>query len=99
MRVMESTEITTNAHPTSARRSHVSLRNVVESQQFTVPLLMELFDGVPLEQTSYGRRGINSERVVYFADVGYVGNARRFDMGELVAGVLAGADVAGAGSS
>jgi selenocysteine lyase/cysteine desulfurase len=39
-------------------------------------------NGIPLEQTSYGRRGINSEREVYFADVGYVGNARRFDMGE-----------------
>jgi len=39
-------------------------------------------NGVPLEQTSYGRRGINSEREVYFADVGYVANARRFDMGE-----------------
>jgi selenocysteine lyase/cysteine desulfurase len=39
-------------------------------------------DGVPLEQTSYGRRNINSERDVYFADVGYVSDARRFDMGE-----------------
>jgi selenocysteine lyase/cysteine desulfurase len=39
-------------------------------------------DGVPLEQTSYGRRNVNSDRDVYFADVGYVGNARRFDMGE-----------------
>jgi selenocysteine lyase/cysteine desulfurase len=39
-------------------------------------------NGVPLEQTSYGRRGINSEREVYFADVGYVANAHRFDMGE-----------------
>jgi selenocysteine lyase/cysteine desulfurase len=27
-------------------------------------------NGIPLEQTSYGRRGINSEREVYFADVG-----------------------------
>jgi selenocysteine lyase/cysteine desulfurase len=39
-------------------------------------------NGVPLEQTSYGRRNINSEREVYFADVDYVTNARRFDMGE-----------------
>jgi selenocysteine lyase/cysteine desulfurase len=39
-------------------------------------------NGVPLEQTSYGRRGINSERDVYFADTGYVAGARRFDMGE-----------------
>jgi selenocysteine lyase/cysteine desulfurase len=39
-------------------------------------------DGIPLEQTSYGRRNVNSERDIYFADVGYVPNARRFDMGE-----------------
>jgi selenocysteine lyase/cysteine desulfurase len=39
-------------------------------------------NGIPLEQTSYGRRGINSEREVYFADVDYVASARRFDMGE-----------------
>jgi selenocysteine lyase/cysteine desulfurase len=39
-------------------------------------------DGIPLEQTAYGRRNINSERAVYFADVTYVPNARRFDMGE-----------------
>lgn len=39
-------------------------------------------DGIPLEQTAYGRRNINSEREVYFADVSYVTNARRFDMGE-----------------
>jgi selenocysteine lyase/cysteine desulfurase len=39
-------------------------------------------DGVPLEQTSYGRRGISSERATYFADVEFVAGARRFDMGE-----------------
>jgi len=39
-------------------------------------------NGIPLEQTAYGRRGIHSERDVYFADTGYVANARRFDMGE-----------------
>ena len=39
-------------------------------------------DGVPLEQTSYGRRAINSEREVYYRDVEFVGGARRFDMGE-----------------
>jgi selenocysteine lyase/cysteine desulfurase len=39
-------------------------------------------DGVPLEQTSYGRRGISSERTTYFADVEFVAGARRFDMGE-----------------
>jgi selenocysteine lyase/cysteine desulfurase len=39
-------------------------------------------DGVPLEQTSYGRRAINSERETYYHDIEYVGSARRFDMGE-----------------
>ncbi len=38
--------------------------------------------GVPLEQTSYGRRAVRSEQDVYFADTGYVADARRFDMGE-----------------
>ncbi len=37
---------------------------------------------VPLEQTSAGRRGVNSEADRYFKDLDYVGNARRFDMGE-----------------
>jgi selenocysteine lyase/cysteine desulfurase len=39
-------------------------------------------DGVPLEQTSFGRRGVRSDAEVYFADTGYVASARRFDMGE-----------------
>jgi selenocysteine lyase/cysteine desulfurase len=39
-------------------------------------------NGVPLEQTSYGRREINSERAPYFRNVEYVSGARRFDMGE-----------------
>jgi selenocysteine lyase/cysteine desulfurase len=39
-------------------------------------------DGVPLEQTSYGRRGINSERETYYRDVEFVPGGRRFDMGE-----------------
>jgi len=39
-------------------------------------------NGVPLEQTSAGRRDVNSENPVYFGDLGYVGNARRYDMGE-----------------
>jgi selenocysteine lyase/cysteine desulfurase len=39
-------------------------------------------DGVPLEQTSYGRRAVAAERVPYFADTAYVAGARRFDMGE-----------------
>jgi selenocysteine lyase/cysteine desulfurase len=38
--------------------------------------------GIPLEQTSYGRRAVQSEKKVYFADTNYVGDARRFDMGE-----------------
>ena len=39
-------------------------------------------DGVPLEQTSYGRRAVRAEQDVYFTDTSYVGDARRFDMGE-----------------
>ena len=39
-------------------------------------------DGVPLEQTSYGRRAINSEQKNYYRDVEFVTGARRFDMGE-----------------
>ena len=39
-------------------------------------------DGVPLEQTSFGRRGVRSDAEVYFADTCYVASARRFDMGE-----------------
>jgi selenocysteine lyase/cysteine desulfurase len=38
--------------------------------------------GVPLEQTSYGRRGVSSDRVPYLADTRFVQGARRFDMGE-----------------
>ena len=39
-------------------------------------------DGIPLEQTSYGRRAVRSEHDVYLADTRYVADARRFDMGE-----------------
>ncbi len=39
-------------------------------------------DGIPLEQTSYGRRGVRADSEVYFADVSYISDARRFDMGE-----------------
>ena len=39
-------------------------------------------DGVPLEQTSYGRRAISSEHERYYRDLEFVGGARRFDMGE-----------------
>ena len=38
--------------------------------------------GVPLEQTSAGRRDVRAENNVYFADLRYVSDARRFDMGE-----------------
>jgi len=38
--------------------------------------------GMPLEQTSYGRRAVRAEQEVYFTDLDYVGDARRFDMGE-----------------
>ncbi len=39
-------------------------------------------DGVPLEQTSYGRRAVAAEVVPYMKDTAYVAGARRFDMGE-----------------
>src|SRR6202158_386169 len=39
-------------------------------------------DGVPLEQTSYGRRAITSEPEIYYRDTAFVSGARRFDMGE-----------------
>jgi selenocysteine lyase/cysteine desulfurase len=38
--------------------------------------------GVPLEQTSYGRRAVRAEQDLYFTDTGYVDDAQRFDMGE-----------------
>jgi selenocysteine lyase/cysteine desulfurase len=39
-------------------------------------------DGVPLEQTGFGRRAIASDRVPYMRDTAYTAGARRFDMGE-----------------
>ena len=39
-------------------------------------------EGIPLEQTAPGRRDVRAENDVYFADLSYVGDARRFDMGE-----------------
>jgi len=39
-------------------------------------------NGVPLEQTSYGRRAVSAQHVPYFTDTAYVDGARRFDMGE-----------------
>ena len=38
--------------------------------------------GIPLEQISAGRRNVRAENAVYFTDLGYVADARRFDMGE-----------------
>ena len=38
--------------------------------------------GIPLEQTSAGRCNVRAENAVYFTDLNYVGDARRFDMGE-----------------
>mgnify|MGYP003671518661 CR=1 FL=1 len=38
--------------------------------------------GVPLEQTSYGRKRVRAEDAQYFTDLDYVEGARRFDMGE-----------------
>src|SRR5882762_6256456 len=38
--------------------------------------------GIPLEQTAAGRRDVRAENAVYFTDLDYVGDARRFDMGE-----------------
>jgi selenocysteine lyase/cysteine desulfurase len=40
-------------------------------------------DGVPLEQTAFGRRAVAAERQPpYLGDLAYVSGARRFDMGE-----------------
>lgn len=39
-------------------------------------------NGVPIEQTAYGRRRVNAEEATYFADTNFVSGARRFDMGE-----------------
>ena len=38
--------------------------------------------GIPLEQTSFGRRSVRAEQDIYFADTRHVADARRFDMGE-----------------
>ncbi len=39
-------------------------------------------DAVPLEQTMSGRKRVRAEDPVYFTDLDYVPDARRFDMGE-----------------
>jgi len=38
--------------------------------------------GVPLEQTAFGRRDVKAENAVYFTDTRYMPDARRYDMGE-----------------
>ncbi|MBK1657388.1 aminotransferase class V-fold PLP-dependent enzyme [Paracraurococcus ruber] len=38
--------------------------------------------GVPLEQTSYGRKSVAAEHAPYFADLAFAEGAKRFDMGE-----------------
>jgi selenocysteine lyase/cysteine desulfurase len=39
-------------------------------------------NGVPLEQTAGARRNVRADNAVYFTDLDYVPDARRFDMGE-----------------
>lgn len=39
-------------------------------------------DGIPLEQTGYGRRDVSADHTPYMRDTAYVTGARRFDMGE-----------------
>ena len=39
-------------------------------------------EAIPLEQTSAARRAVKAEQNVYFTDMAYVPDARRFDMGE-----------------
>jgi selenocysteine lyase/cysteine desulfurase len=38
--------------------------------------------GVPLEQTAAGRKAVSAEDTVYFRDLSYRADARRYDMGE-----------------
>src|SRR3974390_3634519 len=54
---MQIMELTTKWHQANARRNHMGLRHVVESQQFTVPLLMELFDVRRLVERIVARGG------------------------------------------
>jgi selenocysteine lyase/cysteine desulfurase len=39
-------------------------------------------EGVPLEQTAYGRKAVAAERTPYLSDTAYTTGAKRFDMGE-----------------
>src|SRR5664279_4462563 len=51
------TDRTTRLQEAKSGRSRMSLKHVVESQQFTVPLLMELFDRSRLMERIVGRGG------------------------------------------
>ncbi len=50
-------ELPNKLQQANAKRNHVGLRHVVESQQFTVPLLMELFDRSRLMERVVARGG------------------------------------------
>jgi aspartate carbamoyltransferase catalytic subunit len=54
---MQIVETANQSHSLNPRSNHVSLRHVVESQQFTVPLLMELFDRSRLMERIVARGG------------------------------------------
>src|ERR1035441_10363750 len=54
---MQIMEPPSKLHHASQRRSHASLKHGVESQQFTVPLLMELFDRSRLMERVVARGG------------------------------------------
>jgi aspartate carbamoyltransferase catalytic subunit len=54
---MQTIEPAIKEHHPSAGRSHVSLQHVIESQQFTVPLLMELFERSRLMERVVARGG------------------------------------------
>ena len=44
-------------------------------------------DGIPLEQTSYGRRDVRAENAVYFTDLRYLPDARRSPMSKEMASI------------
>ena len=54
---MQTIELATKVDQPNTTRSHVSLRHVLESQQFTVPLLMELFERSRLMERIVARGG------------------------------------------
>jgi aspartate carbamoyltransferase catalytic subunit len=54
---MQTIEVPVKAQQPNTRRGHLGLRHVVESQQFTVPVLMELFDRSRLMERIVARGG------------------------------------------